>query len=139
MINKKEEEMSSFITGLLLSVLFICYAWSCSDDYMTMERRVINADNNVPVYFYADAEQGDSFNSWRPVFTYYVYLIEEGEYDAYFHAYCMDGDSIIWSGIQPIRLEGGKKTWGEYVSSANFTPENIENVTPMAYVSVEYE
>ena len=75
--------MSSFITGLLLSVLFICYAWSCSDDYMTMERRVINADNNVPVYFYADAEQGDSFNSWRPVFTYYVYLIEEGEYDAY--------------------------------------------------------
>ena len=131
--------MSNFITGLLLSVLFILYAWSCSDDYMTMERRVINADNNVPVYFYADAEQGDSFNSWRPVFTYYVYLIEEGEYDAYFHAYCMDGDSIIWSGIQPIRLEGGKKTWGEYVSSANFTPENIENVTPMAYVSVEYE
>ena len=120
-------------------LLLILALFSCSDDYMIMERRIINADNKVPVYFFAEAEQAANSNSWRPVFTYYVYLVDEGEYDAYFHAYCMDGDSIIWSGIQPIRLEGGKKTWGEYVSSANFTPENIENVTPMAYVSVEYE
>ena len=105
---------------------------------MTIEHNIINADNKVPVYFFADAEQSDNTNSWRPVFTYYVYLMDEGEYDAYFHAYCMDGDSIIWSGIQPIRLEGGKKIWGEYVSSANFSPQNIANVTPMAYVSVEY-
>jgi len=111
---------------------------SCSDDYMTIERHIIDAENKVPVYFYADAEQADDFNSWRPVFTYYVYLIEEGEYDAYFHAYCIDGDSVIWSGIQPIRLEGGKKIWGEYVSNVNFSPQNIANVTPMAYVSVEY-
>ena len=106
---------------------------------MIMERRIINADNKVPVYFFAEAEQAANSNSWRPVFTYYVYLVDEGEYDAYFHAYCMDGDSIIWSGIQPIRLEGGKKIWGEYVSDANFLPDNIANVTPMAYVSVEYE
>ena len=120
-------------------LLLILALFSCSDDYMIMERRIINADNKVPVYFFAEAEQAANSNSWRPVFTYYVYLVDEGEYDAYFHAYCMDGDSIIWSGIQPIRLEGGKKTWGEYVSSANFTPDNIANVIPMAYVSVEYE
>ena len=120
-------------------LLLILALFSCSDDYMIMERRIINADNKVPVYFFAEAEQAANSNSWRPVFTYYVYLVDEGEYDAYFHAYCMDGDSIIWSGIQPIRLVGGKKIWGEYVSDANFLPDNIANVTPMAYVSVEYE
>jgi len=120
-------------------LLLILALFSCSDDYMIMERRVIDAENNVPIYFYADAEQADNANSWRPVFTYYIYLMEEGEYDAYFHAYCMDGDSIIWSGVQPITIEGRKKIWGEYVSSANFTPDNIANVTPMAYVSVKYE
>ena len=120
-------------------LLLILALFSCSDDYMTVERNIINTDNKVPVYFYANAEQADNTNSWRPVFTYYVYLMDEGEYDAYFHAYCMDGDSVIWSGIQSIRLEGGKKILGEYVSSVNFSPENIENVTPMAYVSVEYE
>ncbi len=120
-------------------LLLILALFSCSDDYMTVERNIINTDNKVPVYFYANAEQADNTNSWRPVFTYYVYLMDEGEYDAYFHAYCMDGDSVIWSGIQSIRLEGGKKILGEYVSSVNFSPENIENVTPMAYVSVSYE
>ena len=120
-------------------LLLILALFSCSDDYMIMEHRVINSDNKVPVYFFAEAEQAANSNSWRPVFTYYVYLVDEGEYDAYFHAYCMDGDSIIWSGIQPIKLEGGKKVWGEYVSDANFLPHNIATVTPMAYVSVEYE
>ena len=88
-------------------LLLILALSSCSDDYMTVEHNVIDA--------------------------------EEGEYDAYFHAYCIQGDSVIWAGVQPITIEGGKKIWGEYVSSANFTPDNIANVTPMAYVSVEYE
>ena len=122
----------------LILLILLLLPISCSDDYMIMERNIVDAENKVPVYFYAEAEQADGTNSWRPVFTYYVYLIEEGEYDAYFHAYCIDGDSIIWAGVQPIRLEGGKKVWGEYVSSANFSPQNIANVTPMAYVSVEY-
>ena len=123
----------------LILLILLLFPISCSDDYITVERNIIDAENKVPVYFYAEAEQADGVNSWRPIFTYYVYLMDEGEYDAYFHAYCMDGDSVIWSGIQSIRLEGGKKIWGEYVSSVNFSPENIENVTPMAYVSVSYE
>ena len=131
--------MSKLLSGLILGGLFICYAWSCGDDFMTVEHNIIDAENKVPIYFYADAEQAENSNSWRPVFTYYIYLMEEGEYDAYFHAYCMQGDSVIWSGVQPIKIEGRKKIWGEYVSSANFTPDNIANVTPMAYVSVSYE
>ena len=120
-------------------ILLILLLLGCSDDYVTYETRIIDAQNKVPVYFWCDARPNyDYENTWYPEFTYYVYQLEEGEYDAYFHAYCIDGDSVIWSGIQPIRLEGGKKIWGEYVSSANFSPQNIANVTPMAYVSVEY-
>ena len=62
--------MSKLITGFLLSTLFILYAWSCGDNFMTVERNIIDAENNVPIYFYADAEQADNANSWRPVFTY---------------------------------------------------------------------
>ena len=130
--------MRKLKSGLILSVLFALYAWSCGDDYLTVERNVIDAENKVPIYFFADAQQAENTNSWRPIFTYYIYLMEEGEFDAYFHAYCMDGDSVIWSGVQPITIEGRKKIWGEYVSNANFTPDNIANVTPMAYVSVQY-
>jgi hypothetical protein len=48
-------------------------------------------------------------------------------------------DSVIWSGIQPISLEGGKRLRGEYIGvGANFNPELVANSTPMAYVSIEY-
>jgi len=51
----------------------------------------------------------------------------------------MVDDSVVWSGIQPITIEGGKKILGEYIGEgANFSPEYIANSTPMAYVSVEY-
>jgi len=125
---------------VLVLLMFSCLGLAfigCEDRYLTVEKRIIDTENKVPVYFYAEAEQAD-VDKWRPVFTYYIYLIEEGNYDAYFHAYCMQGDSIIWSGVQPIEIEGGKKIWGEYVSDAKFAPQNIANVTPMAYVSVEY-
>ena len=119
-------------------LLLFLFLLSCQDKYMTIERRVVDAENNIPIYFQATAEQ-DGVNTWRPVFTYYIYQMEEGEYDAYFHAYIMIGDSIIWSGIQPILIEGGKKIWGEYVAvGANFNPNLVVNSTPMAYVSVEY-
>ena len=120
---------------LLLLLLILT---GCSDDYMTIERRIIDSESKVPLYFYAESEQSNSTNTWRPVFTYYVYSVDEGEYDAYFHAYCMMGDSIIWSGVQPIRIEGGKKIWGEYVGDAIFNPEWLVIFTPMAYVCVEY-
>ena len=121
---------------LLLLLLMLA---GCSDDYMIIERRIIDSDSKVPLYFHAEPEQSSNTNTWRPVFTYYIYSVDEGEYDAYFHAYCMLGDSIIWSGVQPVRIEGGKKIWGEFVAEASFNPEWIVNVTPMAYVSVEYE
>jgi len=65
--------------------------------------------------------------------------MEEGNFDAFFYAYIMIEDSVIWSGIQPIVVEGGKKIRGEYIGvGANFEPQLVANSTPMAYVSVEY-
>ena len=106
---------------------------------MTVEHNVIDAENKVPIYFYAEAEQAGT-DTWSPVFTYLIYSLEEGEYDAYFHAYMVDdSDSVLWSGIQPIQIEGGKKVWGQYVTSAEFYAYMMPDIHPMAYVSVEYE
>mgnify|MGYP007077539242 FL=1 len=134
----KPIEILEFIVCLVLfAALAISFA-SCEDKYLTVERRVVDAENNIPLYFYAEAINAETVNTWKPVFTYFIYQMEEGAYDAYFHAYCMLEDSVIWSGVQPIEIEGGKKIWGEYVAEgANFSPEWIVNVTPMAYVSVE--
>jgi len=134
--------MSKLITGFLLSTLFILYAWSCSDDYITYETRIIDAQNKVPIYFWCDAmPHYDYANTWYPEFTYYVYQLEEGEYDAYFHAYLITDDSVTWSGTEEILLEGGKKILGHYsgVNTAFIPGEYLQNTTPMAYVSVKYE
>mgnify|MGYP003133179101 CR=1 FL=1 len=130
------------IVEFFISVFFLgfvlCASLSCQDKYLTVERRVIDSENKIPIYFNTYAEQ-DGLNTWRPVFTYYIYQMEEGEYDAYFHAYIMIDDSVIWSGVQPVLIEGGKKIWGEYIAvGANFAPELVVNSTPMAYVSVSY-
>ena len=120
-------------------ILLILLLFGCGDDYMTVERKIIDAETKVPVYFYATAEQAGS-DTWRPVFTYLIYSLEEGEYDAYFHAYMVsDDDSVLWSGVQPIQIEGGKKVWGEYVTTAEFYPYMMSDIHPMAYVSVEYD
>ena len=137
----KAKEILEFVVCLILFAALAISVASCEDKYLTVERRIIDAENNIPIYFQATAEQ-DGINTWRPVFTYYIFDLShsEGKYDAYFHAYIMVEDSIIWSGVQPIEIEGGKKIWGEYIAvGANFNPELVVNSTPMAYVSVSYE
>ena len=132
-------EIIEFTLILLAFCLIGMVFLSCDDSYMTVERRVIDTDNRIPIYFWAEAEQAGS-NTWRPVFTYYIYSLEEGEYDAYFHAYVVDNnDSVLWVGVQPITIEGGKKIWGEFVSEAEFSPYMMPDIIPMAYVSVSYE
>ena len=137
---KQYWELVEFVLILLaFSWVGLIFMSSCKDSYMTVERRIIDAENKIPIYFQATAEQ-DGVNTWRPVFTYYIYQMEEGIYDAYFHAYVMIGDSVVFSGVQPIVIEGGKKIWGEYVAEgANFSPELVVNSTPMAYCSISHD
>ena len=135
----KPVEILEFVVCLILFAALAISVASCEDKYLTVERRIVDAENKIPIYFQATAEQ-DGFNTWRPVFSYYIYQIEEGMYDAYFHAYVMINDSVVFSGVQPIQIIGGKKIWGEYIAvGANFSPELIVNSTPMAYVSVVHD
>jgi len=130
--------MIEFFISVFFLGFILCASLACQDKYLTVERRIVDADTKIPIYFNTYAEQ-DGLNTWRPVFTYYIYQMDEGEYDAFFHAYIMIDDSVIWSGIQPVVIEGGKKIWGEYIAvGANFAPELVVNSTPMAYVSVSY-
>ena len=135
----KPVEILEFVVCLILFAALAISVASCEDKYLTVERRIVDAENKIPIYFQATAEQ-DGFNTWRPVFSYYIYQMEEGMYDAYFHAYVMIEDSVVFSGVQPIQIVGGKKIWGEYIAvGANFSPELIVNSTPMAYVSVVHD
>ena len=141
----KEKEVKKawdIIEFILVLLVFSCIGLAfigCEDSYMTIEKRIIDAENKIPIYFQATAEQ-DGINTWRPVFTYYIYQMEEGTYDAYFHAYVIVNDSVVFSGVQPIIIEGGKKIWGEYVAEgANFSPELVVNSTPMAYCSISHD
>ena len=74
-MEKKEEmkpvEILEFVVCIILFATLAISVASCEDSYMTVERRVIDAENKIPIYFQATAEQ-DGFNSWRPVFTYYI-------------------------------------------------------------------
>ena len=108
---KEVKKVWDIIELILVLLVFSCIGLAfigCEDSYMTVEKRIIDAENKIPIYFQATAEQ-DGVNTWRPVFSYYIFQLEEGVYDAYFHAYIMVQDSVIWSGIQPIQIEGGKR------------------------------
>ena len=74
---KKIWDIVEFILVLLVFSCIGLAFIACEDRYLTVERRVVDAENKVPVYFYAEAEQAD-VDTWRPVFTYYVYFLEEG-------------------------------------------------------------
>ena len=115
---------------------------SCRDEYITYENRIINSESKVPMYFYANAMPNyDVDNTWYPEFVYYVYQIEEGEYDVYFHAYLITDDSVSWSGTTEIELEYGKKVLGTYsaVNTVWLPAEYLNSTTPMAYVSVVHK
>ena len=135
----KAVEILEFVVCLILFGVLAIGFTSCEDSYVTVERRMVDAENNIPIYFQATAEQ-DGVNTWRPVFTYYIYQMEEGMYDAYFHAYLITDDSVAWSATEEIVLENGKKILGHYsgVNTAFIPGEDLGRTTPMAYVSIRH-
>ena len=50
---------------------------SCEDKYLTVERRVIDAENNIPIYFTTTAEQSQMESTWQPVFHYYIFSFDK--------------------------------------------------------------
>ncbi len=112
-------------------------AIGCSDNILEVERNYINATDPLPFYFGAEAEQGYSENQWSPVYYYYIYQIEEGEYDAYFHCYLMNGDTVMYSGVTKVYPEHGKTVYGEYKPDVDFPAYGMGDVIPMAMIRVD--
>ena len=41
----------------LYTTILVLFSMGCEDKYMTIERRVVDAENNIPIYFNTYAEQ----------------------------------------------------------------------------------
>ena len=110
---------------------------SCSDTVFEFEQQVVDSQEPVPFYFGAQVEQGYSSNTWTPVYYYYIYQVEEGEYDAYFHCYLINDDTVMFEGIQKVYPSEGVVVYGEYKPEVDFPVYNMSQVIPMAMIKVE--
>ena len=90
----------------------------------------------MPFYFGADAEAVNVNGNWSPVFFYYIYQSEPGDYEAYFNAYLVWRDEIIYSGKQRVYTQYGKVTYGEFLPKEEFTPDGKHDLIPMANLTV---
>ena len=90
----------------------------------------------MPFYFGAQVETSNDSVSWSPVFFYYIYQPDPGEYESYFHAYLVWHDEIIYSGKQRVYTKYGKVVYGEFKAEDEFPPDDMHDVIPMAKVTV---
>jgi hypothetical protein len=112
---------------------------SCSDTILEVEHKIVDSQEPVPFYFGAQVEQGFSPDRWSPVYYYYIYQIEEGDYDAYFHCYLINDDTVMFEGIQKIYPTEGKVVYGEYKPEVDFPVYDMSEVIPMAMIKIEEE
>ena len=110
---------------------------SCADNIVEFERRIVDSQEPVPFYFGAQVEQGYSPDRWSPVYYYYIYQVEEGEYDAYFHCYLINDETVMFEGIQKVYPTEGEVVYGEYKPEVDFPVYEMSEVIPMAMIKVE--
>ena len=53
----KAVEILEFVVCLILFAALAISVASCEDKYLTVERRIVDAENKIPIYFQATAEQ----------------------------------------------------------------------------------
>ena len=90
----------------------------------------------MPFYFGADAEAVNVNGNWSPVFFYYIYQSEPGDYESYFNAYLVWRDKIIYSGKQRVYTQYGKVVYGEFSPEEEFSPYGKQDLIPMANITV---
>ena len=90
----------------------------------------------MPFYFGADAEAVNVNGNWSPVFFYYIYQSEPGDYESYFNAYLVWRDKIIYSGKQRVYTKYGETIYGEFSPEEEFSPDNKDDLIPMANITV---
>ena len=90
----------------------------------------------MPFYFGADAEAVNVNGNWSPVFFYYIYQSEPGDYESYFNAYLVWRDEIIYSGKQRVYTKYGETIYGEFSPEEEFSPDGKDDLIPMANITV---
>ena len=90
----------------------------------------------MPFFFGTQVESPNVNGDWSPLYYYYIYQTEPGDYEAYFHAYMVWRDEIIYSGKQRVYPQYGKVVYGEFKAEDEFPPDDMHDVIPMAKVTV---
>jgi len=92
--------------------------------------------NLMPYFFGADAEVANVNGNWSPIFYYYIYQTEPGDYETYFNAYLVWRDKIIYSGKQRVYTKYGETIYGEFSPEEEFSPDSKDDLIPMANITV---
>ena len=90
----------------------------------------------MPFFFGTQVESPNVNGNWSPLYYYYIYQTEPGDYEAYFHAYMVWRDEIIYSGKQRVYPQYGKVVYGEFLPKEEFTPDGKHDLIPMANLTV---
>ena len=87
-------------------------------------------------YFGSQVEEVNVNGNWSPIFYYYIYHSEPGDYESYFNAYLVWRDEIIYSGKQRVYPQYGKVVYGEFLPKEELTPAGKHDLIPMANITV---
>ena len=87
-------------------------------------------------YFGTEAEEVIVSGKWSPVYYYYIYQTEPGDYETYFNVYLVLSDKIIYSGKQRVYTIYGKTIYGEFSPEEEFSPDSKDDLIPMANITV---
>ena len=90
----------------------------------------------MPFFFGTQVEASNVNGDWSPIFYYYIYQSEPGDYESYFNAYLVWRDEIIYSGKQRVYTKYGKVVYGEFSPEEEFSPYGKEDLIPMANITV---
>ena len=90
----------------------------------------------MPFYFGTQVEAVNVNGNWSPIFYYYIYQTEPGEYESYFHAYLVWRDEIIYSGKQRVYTKYGETIYGEFSPKEEFSLDGKDDLIPMANITV---
>ena len=90
----------------------------------------------MPFFFGTQVESPNVNGNWSPLYYYYIYQTEPGDYESYFNAYLVWRDKIIYSGKQRVYTKYGKVVYGEFSPEEEFSPDGKEDLIPMANITV---
>ena len=131
-----DKEVKSIVPHRNLNTKYAAVADIFLNNLFKRNNKGEDLHNIMPYYFGADAEVANVNGNWSPIFYYYIYQTEPGDYETYFNAYLVWRDEIIYSGKQRVYPKYGKVVYGEFSPEEEFTPDGKDDLIPMANITV---